>query len=181
MKIRIKLLLFLVNTCIHSMELQKLDSTDQKFSGFSHVSSLEHLAIKKITDTIAIFPINDSFDYIRQASQLLSVECPNAVQQNFIYTYGLKQKISNVKVLGRHKEGIPCLAENNVALCSGSYDGIIKIWDKKTEECFGILSGHQSSIFSLALSKNDKFLYSGAQKIKKEKYGISEMLYVLLH
>ena len=65
-------------------------------------------------------------------------------------------------------------------LISGSWDGIVKIWDLVTGCCVGTLKAHDRSVNAIALSGDGKYLFTGSTdgKIKIWDLGIISLIHV---
>jgi len=47
-------------------------------------------------------------------------------------------------------------------LVSAAADGLVKVWDSRTEECIATLDGHEDKVWALTVSRDSKTIISGA-------------------
>jgi len=66
-------------------------------------------------------------------------------------------------ILDGHNDGVSAvqLSADGKIIASGSYDGIVRIWDAKSGLCIKTLAGHKGSIWSLAVTSDGKHVVSG--------------------
>lgn len=51
---------------------------------------------------------------------------------------------------------------NSIAICSGSYDKLLRIWEIDTGKLISTLTGHELAVSCLAVTKNGEFIASGS-------------------
>eukprot|EP00943_MAST-04B_sp_MAST-4B-sp1_P005077 g5077.t1 len=89
--------------------------------------------------------------------------------ENTIYVWDIrtnkKNNNSNVKIEG-HNSYVRCvkwLNDSNNFFVSGSSDNTVKAWDLRMNKCMFTSVSHEDSVFAVAISNDNKFIYSSGK------------------
>ena len=83
-------------------------------------------------------------------------------------------KFKRLKTLEGHSHWVNSVAysPDGTKIISGSFDGIIKIWDVNTGECLKTLEGHEYSVNSVAYSPDGTKIVSGSSDDTVKIWGV---------
>jgi WD40 repeat protein len=84
------------------------------------------------------------------------------------------RSMSCERTLWGHAAWVLSLLEVGANVISGSEDGIIKVWEKKTGNCTLTLEAHAAGISALAMNPDFMFTASHDKTIKAWRFSASE-------